>query len=51
MTASDCLFVLPFARLRESWQVAVLVALEVATIVVEAPEAAESLSQFCTRLG
>jgi hypothetical protein len=46
---SDCLFVLPFARPRESWQVAVLVAVELAAAIAGAPEAAKSLTQFRTR--
>ena len=49
MSGSDCLFVLPFARPSGSWQVAALVALELATIVVDAPEAAASLSAFYAR--
>jgi hypothetical protein len=51
MITSDCLFVLPFARPRESWQVAVLVALQLTATIVEAPEAATSLVQFRTRSG
>jgi hypothetical protein len=46
MITSDCLFVLPFARPRESWQVAVLVALELAAAMVETPGAARSLLEL-----
>jgi hypothetical protein len=49
MITSDCLFVLPFARPRESWQVAVLVAMELAAAIAGAPKAAKSLTQFRTR--
>jgi hypothetical protein len=49
MITSDCLFVLPFARRRTSWQVAVLAALELTAAIVAAPEAAESLAQFRRR--
>jgi hypothetical protein len=48
MITSDCLFVLPFARPHESWQVAVLVALELVAAMRHAPEAAKSLTQFRT---
>jgi hypothetical protein len=43
MITGDCLFVLPFARPRESWQVAVLVAMELATAIAQAPRAAHAL--------
>jgi len=44
MSGSDCLFVLPFARPRESWQVAVLVAMELAQAIADAPDAAAALA-------
>jgi hypothetical protein len=44
-----CPIALPYSRSRESWQVAVLVAFEIAVAVVHAPAAAESLIQFCAK--
>ena len=49
MEADDCLLVLPFARARAGWQVAVMVALEVVDLVSRAPEAAAEFVAFLVR--
>ena len=46
MITSDCLFVLPFARPRESWQVAAWLAMELADAMLVSPSAAVALVEF-----